>query len=115
MRLHLLGQADIEWTGISRRNQSIILDTIMHVAHELLSLIPVPHLNPAFALLKFITSAVKQANVCRGQLEALAQSLALLLRTLDEQYRAGRLRQDQTLTPLTDLLRFVAFIVQSRL
>ena len=115
MRLHLLGQADTGRTGISRRNQSITLDTIMDLAHELLSLTPVPHLDPAFALLKFITSAVKQAKVCKGQLEGLAQSLALLLQTLDGQYRAGRLQQDQTLTPLTDLLRLVPVIVQSRL
>jgi len=75
----------------------------MDIIHHCLSMVPVPYLAPAFAALRFIWSSVEQAQASRQQLQALAQSIAQLLQTLHNQYRAGRLRKSKTSRPLADL------------
>jgi hypothetical protein len=79
----------------------------MDFIHQCLSLAPVPYLAPAFSALRLICSSVEQAQASKRQLEALAQSIAQLLQTLNGQYRAGRLLQARTSTPLADLRGFV--------
>ncbi|KIM73991.1 hypothetical protein PILCRDRAFT_715514, partial [Piloderma croceum F 1598] len=61
----------------------------------------------AFSILRFIWSSIQQAQASKGQLEALAQSIAQLLKALDEEYSTGRLLQVKTSTPLADLLRLL--------
>ncbi|KIM77033.1 hypothetical protein PILCRDRAFT_12389 [Piloderma croceum F 1598] len=75
----------------------------MDVVHLCLSLTPVPGLGPAFSALRFIWSSIERANASKCQLEALAQSIAQLLKALDGEYRNGRLLQARTSTPLADL------------
>jgi hypothetical protein len=50
-----------------------------------------PYLAPAFSALRFICSSIAQAKASKLQLEALAQSIAQFLKTLDGEYRARRL------------------------
>ena len=77
----------------------------MDAIHVLLSLAPVPYLGPAFSVFKFLWSQITQVQASKQQLEVLAQSLAQLLQTLNTEYRAGRLLQARSSTPLTDLCR----------
>ena len=81
--------------------------TIMDIIRKCLSNDPVPCLAPAFAAFKFIYSSIKQVKASQAQLEALAQSFAQLLQTLDEEYRAGQLLYANTLVALADLSRSV--------
>jgi len=82
----------------------------MDVMHLCLSLTPLPCLAPAFSALRFIWSSIERAKVSKCQLEALAQSIAQLLKVLDGEYQTRRLLQARTLTPLADLHKFVKFI-----
>ena len=82
----------------------------MDVVHLCLSLTPVPCLAPAFSALRFIWSSIERAKASKSQLEALAQSIAQLLKALDGEYQTRRLLQARTSTPLADLHRFVKFI-----
>jgi hypothetical protein len=79
----------------------------MDIIHQCLSLVPVPYLAPAFAVFSFIWSSVEEAQASRRQLEALSQSIAQLLQTLEKEYRGGRLLEVRTSTPLENLCRFV--------
>jgi len=79
----------------------------MDVIHVCLNLAPVPYLGPAFSTFKFIWSQIAQVQASNQQLEVLAQSLAQLLKTLNAEYRAGRLLKARTSTPLADLRRCV--------
>jgi WD40 repeat protein len=83
----------------------------MDVVHLCLSLTPVPCLSQTFSVLRFIWSSIERANASKCQLEALAQSIAQLLKALNGEYQAGRLLQARTSTPLADLHRFVKFIM----
>jgi hypothetical protein len=91
-----------------RRMQSRL--STMDVIHQCLSTAPVPFLYPAFSALRLIWSSIEQAQASKRQLQALAQSIAQLLRTLDRQCRAGRPLQDRTSTPLSDLCRYLHFL-----
>ena len=84
----------------------------MDIVHQCLSLAPVPYLGPAFSALRFIWSSIEQAKASKSQLEALGQSIAQLLKALDEGYRAGRLLQNRTSAPLADLRKFVRFTMR---
>jgi hypothetical protein len=77
----------------------------MDAIHVSLSLAPVPYLGPAFSVFKFVWSQIAQVQASKQQLKVLAQSLAQLLQTLNTKYHAGRLLQERTSTPLTDLFR----------
>jgi len=79
----------------------------MDIIQHCLSLAPVPYLAPAFAVFKFIWSSVQQAQASKRQLEALTQSIAQLLKTLDGEHRARR--PARTSVPFDDLCRFVIF------
>jgi hypothetical protein len=75
----------------------------MDIIHQCLSIVPVPYLAPAFAALRFIWSSVEQAQASKQQLKVLAQSIAQLLQTIDREYRARRLLESRTSTPLANL------------
>jgi hypothetical protein len=79
----------------------------MDIVDQCLSIAPLPHFTPAFTALKLIYRFVKQAPINQRQLQGLVQSIAQLLRTLDEEHRDGRLLRAQTSVPLVDLSRFV--------
>jgi|SRR5882762_1970723 hypothetical protein len=79
----------------------------MDIVQRCLSLTSVPCLISAFSTFTFIWSDVEQAQVGKTQLDALAQSIAQLLLTLDGEYRVGRLQGVKTSMALTDLCRFV--------
>jgi hypothetical protein len=82
----------------------------MDVVHLCLSLTPVPCLAPAFSALRFIWSSIERVKASKGQLEALAQSMAQLLKALDGEYRTGQLLQARTSTSLADLHKLVKFV-----
>jgi hypothetical protein len=84
----------------------------MDIIHQCLSLAPVPYLSPAFSVLRFIWSSIQQVQASQRQLEVLAQSIAQLLETLNEEYRAGRLLQAKTSSPLKNLRRYVGIMAQ---
>jgi hypothetical protein len=83
----------------------------MDIIHHCLSLAPLPYLGPAFSALRFIWSSVQQVQASKRQLEALTQSIAQLLKTLDSEYRSRQLLQASTSTPLDDLRKFVVLIL----
>jgi hypothetical protein len=87
----------------------LIPTIIMDIVHQCLSLVPVPYLAHAFSALRLIWSSVQQAQASKRQLKILSELIAQLLMTLDGQYRAQRLLQVQTATPLTHLRGFVLF------
>jgi Flp pilus assembly protein TadG len=72
--------------------------------------LPSTLLAPVFAVLMFIWLSVEQAQASKRQLQALAQTIAQLLWTLDKEYSAGRLVQSLTLTHITNLGRFVELL-----
>jgi hypothetical protein len=74
-------------------------------------LAPVPYLGTAFSVFRFIYSSVEQAQASKHQLQALSQTIAQLLSTLNKEYRAGRLVQAKTFTSVADLVLFVVFAV----
>ena len=86
----------------------------MDIIDRCLSLAPVPYLVSAFAVLRFIWLSVQQAQASKQQLQTLAQIIARLLWMLNREYRAGRLREGQTSTPLADLRRSVSSMVLFR-
>lgn len=86
----------------------------MDIVHQCLALAPVPYLAPAFSVLRFIWSSIEQAQASKRQLEALAQTIAQLLSTLNTECRAGRLLQVKMSTPLTNLDRFILFTMPQR-
>ncbi len=79
----------------------------MDIIHQCLALAPVPYLDFTFSVFRFIWTSVEQAQASKQQLRALAQTIAQLLSTLDKEYRAGRLVQAETSTPVADLGGFV--------
>jgi hypothetical protein len=96
-----------DWTSLDLTDNAIRL-SIMDIIQQCLSLAPVPYLAPAFSVLRFIWSLVEQAQASKRQLQALAQTIAQLLRTLNREYSAGRLRKRDLSTPLGDLHTFVS-------
>jgi hypothetical protein len=79
----------------------------MDIIHQCLSLAPVPYLDFAFSVFRFIYTSVEQAQASKQQLHALTQTIAQLLSTLNKEYCAGRLVQADTSTPVAELGRFV--------
>jgi hypothetical protein len=83
----------------------------MDIIQQCLSLAPVPYLAPAFSVLRFIYSSVEQAQASKWQLQALSQTIAQLLLTLNRAYRSRQLLHAKTSTAVDDLGRFVIFTV----
>lgn len=81
----------------------------MDIVYKCLSLTPLPTLAPAFSSFRFIWSAVEQAQISKSQIEALAQSVADLLQTLEGEYHVGRLLEARASTALTNLCMCVRF------
>ena len=79
----------------------------MDIVQQCLSLTPVPYLAPAWSILRFIYSSVEQAQASKQQLQALAQTIAQLLWTLNREYFSGQLLYENTSTTVDDLGRFV--------
>jgi hypothetical protein len=79
----------------------------MDIIQQCLSLAPVPYLAPAFSVLRFICSSVEQARASKRQLQALSQTIAQLLWTLNREYRSGRLLHAKTSTAVDNLGRSV--------
>jgi hypothetical protein len=79
----------------------------MDIIHQCLSLAPVPYLDFAFSVFRFICTSVEQAQASKQQLHALAQTIAQPLSTLNKEYCAGRLVQADTSTPVAELGRFM--------
>jgi hypothetical protein len=88
----------------------MLSDAIMDIVHMCLSLTPAPCLVSDFAALKLIYSSVEQVQANKGQLQALEQSIAQLLQTLNGEYYAGRLLDVQTMISLTNLHLFVLYL-----
>jgi hypothetical protein len=84
-----------------------LLDTTMNTIRDSLSFTPVPCLVRDIVALKLICSSIEQAQTNKCQLETLAQSIAQLLETLDGLYRAEKLQDVLTSTPLVNLHTFV--------
>jgi hypothetical protein len=67
------------------------------------ALIPVPGLSLAFETLRCIWSSIQGVQLSKRQLEALAASVGLLLRTLDGEIRSGRLIESIMSQQVNDL------------
>jgi hypothetical protein len=87
----------------------------MDFVRQVLSTSPIPYLAPAFSTLRFISSSIDQVQASKSQLETLAQSIAQLLQTLDEEYRTRGPLQVRTSVALSDLSRLVGFAMHVRL
>jgi hypothetical protein len=79
----------------------------MDIVHQCLSLAPVPGLASSFSVLRFICSSVAQAQASKGQLQALTQTIAHLLSTLNKEYGTGQLLHAKTSMAVDDLEMFV--------
>jgi hypothetical protein len=79
----------------------------MDIIHQCLSLVPVPGLASAFSILRFICSSVAQAQASKGQLQALTQTIAHLLSTLNKEYGGGQLLHAKTSVAVDTLETFV--------
>jgi hypothetical protein len=66
-----------------------------------------PCLAPAFSVATFISSMAQQVRASREQVVALAASINTLLKTLDAEYHAERLLEDQTSSALKNLTEYV--------
>ena len=66
-----------------------------------------PCLAPAFSVARFISSMAEQVRASREQVVALAASINTLLKTLDAEYHAKRLLEDQTSLALKNLTECV--------
>ena len=84
---------------------------MMDIVHQCLSLVPVPYLAPAFSALRIIWSSIQHVRISEWQLQALTQSIAQLLETLEKEYSLGRLLERNTLVPLADLCRSVLLML----
>jgi len=95
---------------ISLNDLSTIPLLKMDIIHQCLSLAPVPGLASAFSILRFICSSVVQAQASKGQLQALTQTIAHLLCTLNKEYGVGQLLHAKTSMAVDDLETFVALL-----
>jgi hypothetical protein len=80
----------------------------MDIIQQALDFVPLPYLNTAFSLLKFIYTSVEQVQTARQQLLVLSACVSQLLITLNAEYESGR----RSLTPstaatLNDLSKYV--------
>ncbi|KAJ7733804.1 kinase-like domain-containing protein [Mycena metata] len=73
---------------------------------------PVPGLQPAFMILKFIVSCVQSTRASKEQLSALANAAGQLLAVLQREFEANRLREVSCAQPLKDLLSLLNDIRQ---
>jgi hypothetical protein len=66
-----------------------------------------PCLSPSFSLATFITSMVEQVQSSPEQIKALLSAIDTLLKTLDAEYKAGRLLEAHTSVALDSLQTYV--------
>ena len=64
-------------------------------------------LESAFSTASGISSLVQQVEGSKEQLQVLAASISILLRTLDAEYCAGRLSETKTSSALENLTKYV--------
>lgn len=70
------------------------VEILEQLAEQVLYLTPVPHLNRIWGDFQYIwKDHVQRARTSRGQLSALARSIAQLLRILNEQYRSVNIKE----------------------
>jgi hypothetical protein len=77
----------------------------MDIIHDCISLVPVPYLRPAFSIFRSIWASIDEVQQSKEQLRVLADCIAHLLKTLDTEYRTGRLIKTKTSKALEDLYR----------
>jgi hypothetical protein len=77
--------------------------------HDIFSLIPPSHLLSIFTVFKAIWKAIPSVQMNQEQLRTLASCIAELLQTLDQQYRTGKLQENNTSEILDDLDKSVIF------
>lgn len=66
---------------------------------------PVPGLSSAFKLFNFIVCGVPEVHASRKQIKVLASTIGQLLETLNAEFTAGRLIEDNCAKPLEELKR----------
>jgi len=67
----------------------------LDIIHICLGLVPIPHLNLVYGAFKALFVAVQGVKQSERQLQALTESVASLVITLDREIRAGRLVASQ--------------------
>lgn len=77
--------------------------------HDIFSLTPLPCLLGIFTVFKAIWKIVPSVQISQEQLRTLTYCIAELLQILDQQYRNGKLQENDTSDILDDLDKFVAF------
>jgi hypothetical protein len=81
------------------------LSRVMDLAQFAFSISPVPCLGVAFSGLRLICDSVQQVKTSREQLQTLTLLIAQLLRTLNQEYKTGRLTEARTSRALQNLIR----------
>lgn len=76
----------------------------MDFIHHCTALVPVPYLNLAFSIFRSIWASIQAVKESTEQLRILTSCIAQLLKTLNEEYSAGRLVKDETSEALADLI-----------
>ncbi|KAJ7081005.1 kinase-like domain-containing protein [Mycena epipterygia] len=75
----------------------------MDAALGMAGVTPVPGLSSAFKLFNFIVCGVPEVHASRKQIKVLASTIGKLLETLNAEFAAGRLIEDNCAQPLEEL------------
>lgn len=86
------------------------MDAINGVISICLSIQPIPGLHFAFNTLQWIVTTARQCQDSKEQIGTLTMALAQLVKTLNDQYRRGKLVEDDTREALKALERYVYHI-----
>jgi hypothetical protein len=75
------------------------------IVRAAVSIVPVPYLSGVFSLFVSICTTIEQVKDSKRQLQALAETTASLLMTLDKQHRSEDLSEIDANGPLANLHR----------
>ena len=78
----------------------------LHAAwNVIIGVTPVPGLQPAFTVFKFIVSCVQNVRTSQQQLTGLANAVGQLLAVLQREFQSNKLTVGSCGQPLDDLMR----------
>lgn len=83
------------------------MDAVSDLISVCLSIQPVPGLHFAFTTLTWIVNTTKQVQDSKEQIGTLTLGLAQLMKTVNEQYKQGKLIERDTKTALHSLETYV--------
>ncbi|KAJ7759819.1 kinase-like domain-containing protein [Mycena olivaceomarginata] len=84
----------------------------LDLANVVLGVTPIPGLQAAFAVFRFIVSSVEMVSASRKQLTGLASTVGQLLAAVQEKFESHKLVETSCVRPLNDLLGLLKDIRQ---